>query len=108
MAALGQPPKAQFFDGDGIPLYGGKVYTYSQYLSFPTATYTDLTKTAYNPNPVILDSRGEAGIWFDTAHIKIEVYDSNDVLVDTVTAYPAAPAAKATFYDDAGNPLVGG
>lgn len=105
MASLGQPPKAQFFAGDGKPLVGGKVYTYVSYSSIPLATYTDPTKISYNPNPVILDSRGEAGIWANDSQFKIIVYDANDVFISSSDTYPPTPATMATFYNDAGGPL---
>jgi len=108
MASLGQPPRAQFFDGDGVPLYGGKVYTYTAYSSSPLETYTDPTKTAYNPNPVILDSRGESGIWANDATFKIVVYDADGNLISSSNTYPPSPASKATFYDAAGERLAYG
>lgn len=105
MAALGQPPKAQFFAGDGGPLVGGKVYTFLPYSSIPLATYTDPTKTSYNPNPVILDSRGEAGLWANESQFKVVVYSATGELIYSSDTYPPAPASIATFYDDAGAPL---
>jgi len=56
-------PKLQFFDANGHPLAGGKVYTYLSGTSVPALTYTSAAKTAFNSNPIILDSRGEAAIW---------------------------------------------
>jgi hypothetical protein len=64
MAAMLTPsPKVQFFDANGEPLVGGKLYTYAAGTSSPLATYTDSTGNTANANPVILDSRGEANVW---------------------------------------------
>lgn len=60
------PPKLQFFDAAGIPLYGGKVYTYLSGTTTPAPTYTDHTESTMLPNPIILDSRGEAAVWFSS------------------------------------------
>lgn len=61
---LSPAPKFQAFDSGGAPLVGGKVYTYASGGNTPLATYTDSTGNTSNSNPVTLDSRGEANIWF--------------------------------------------
>lgn len=108
MAALGQPFKAQFFDADGHPLASGKVYATLGYSNIPVITFANSAKTEYNPNPILLDERGESGIWSNTASYNLAVYDVNDILVSTSATYPPAPPVKATFYDLAGDPLAGG
>jgi hypothetical protein len=57
--------KLRFVDNNGVPLAGGKVFTYAPGSTTKQATYTDAGGATPNPNPVILDSRGEAAIWFD-------------------------------------------
>jgi len=42
----------------GLPLAGGKVWTYAAGTSTPKATYTSAAATTANTNPVILDARG--------------------------------------------------
>ena len=62
---LAPAPKFQAFDNNGVPISGGKVYTYESGAStVPLATYTDAGGGTSNSNPVTLDSRGEANIWF--------------------------------------------
>ena len=56
-------PKMQFFDANGNPLAGGKLYSYASGTSTPLVTYTDSTGLSANTNPIILDSRGEANVW---------------------------------------------
>lgn len=90
MAVLTPSPKMQFFDINGEPLVGGKVYTYQAGTTTPQATYTDNTGATANPNPVILNARGEASIWLSGANFKFKLTDANDVEIWTVD-YISAP-----------------
>lgn len=49
---------AQFFDNNGVPLSGGKLYTYEAGSSTPKTTYTSSTGLTPHTNPIILDSAG--------------------------------------------------
>jgi hypothetical protein len=80
----------QFFDINGEPLVGGKVYTYEAGTTTPLATYTDNTGASVNPNPVILNARGEASIWLGASIYKFKLADVNDVEIWTVD-YISAP-----------------
>ena len=85
MAGLTPSPKQQIFGSDGLPLVGGKIYTYAGGTSTPIATYTDYTAATPNTNPIILDSLGQANIWLtNTTTYKFIVKDANDVLLYTV------------------------
>ena len=85
MAVLSPSPKAQFLDASGNPLVGGKVYTYVAGTTTPLATYTTGAGTVANTNPVILDSRGEANIWYSNGtSYKVVLTDSADALIWTV------------------------
>lgn len=55
----------QFFTTTGLPLAGGKIYTYQAGSSTPLATYTDNTATVANANPIVLGSDGRPAdeIW---------------------------------------------
>lgn len=55
----------QFFDNNGVPLAGGKIYTYAAGTTVPLATYTARDGLTANTNPIILDSAGRtpAQIW---------------------------------------------
>jgi len=83
MAALMPQGKQQYFTAGGIPLVGGKVYTYAAGTTTPLATYTTAAADTPNANPVILDSRGEASIFFSAANYKIVVKDSLDSTIWT-------------------------
>ena len=85
MASLSPTPKLQFFDNSGNPLVGGKLYTYLAGTLTPSATFTDSTGTAYNSNPVILDSRGEASVWLGSGVVyKFALQDAGGVPIYTV------------------------
>lgn len=90
------PPRLQFFDANGNPLAGGKVYTYFAGTTSPLVTYTDSTRTSVNTNPVILDSRGEAVIWVSPLDpYKIALYDQLGSLI--YTADGLGDAQVSTF-----------
>jgi hypothetical protein len=84
MTTLTPTPKQQFFDANGNPLAGGKVYTYAAGTTTPLVTYTDESGSTPNTNPVILDSRGEAAIWLGAAFYKLKLTTSTDVEIWTV------------------------
>lgn len=85
MAVLSPSPKAQFLDASGNPLVGGKVYTYAAGTTTPLTTYTTSAGTVANTNPVILDSRGEANIWYSNGtSYKVVLTDSADATIWTV------------------------
>lgn len=83
-ATLSPAPKLQFFDANGNPLVGGKLYSYAAGTTTPLATYTDYNGSATNTNPVILDSRGEANVWLSSSYYKLKLTDSNNVEIWTV------------------------
>ena len=92
MAVLTPSPKMQFESAAGVPLSGGKVYTYTAGTTTPLATYTDYTGATPNSNPIILNSRGEASIWLGAASYKFKLTDANDVEIWTVD-YISAPTS---------------
>jgi len=82
--SISPTPKLQFFDANGDPLVGGKLYTYAAGTTTPLASYTDSTGVSANTNPIILDSRGEANVWLGAAIYKFALYTSVNVLIWTV------------------------
>lgn len=60
-------PRIQFSNALGLPLAGGKLYTYLAGTTTPVATYQDQDLTTANENPIQLDSTGSCTIWLDPA-----------------------------------------
>lgn len=83
-ATLLPVPRARFFTPAGLPLAGGKVFTYAAGTTTPLASYTDYSGLVANTNPVILDANGEANIWLSNTLYKIVLKDSTDVTLWTV------------------------
>jgi hypothetical protein len=74
----------QFFSTAGVPLVGGKLYTYAAGTTTPLATYTSQSGVSANTNPIILDSRGEANVWLSSAAYKLKLTTPADVEIWTV------------------------
>jgi len=84
VAVLSPLPKMQFFSTAGVPLVGGKLYTYAAGTTTPLATYTSQSGVSANTNPIILDSRGEANVWLSSAAYKLKLTTPADVEIWTV------------------------
>jgi hypothetical protein len=79
---------AQFFDNNGVPLSGGKLYTYIAGTTTPQTTYTSSAGTVAHANPIVLDSAGRVSgsseVWLSVgASYKFVLKTSNDVLIGT-------------------------
>lgn len=78
---------AQLFDNNGLPLNGGKIYSYQAGTSTPLATYTSISGAVAHTNPIVLDSAGRVPggeIWLDyTKKYKFIVKTSAEVLLAT-------------------------
>ena len=77
---------AQFFDDNGVPLSGGKIYTYAAGTTTPQATYTSYTGVTPHSNPIVLDAAGRppSEVWLTYASAyKFILKDSADTLVGT-------------------------
>jgi hypothetical protein len=105
MASLLPQGKQYFETSAGIPLVGGKVYTYDAGTSNPRTTYQDAAGAQPNVNPVILDARGEAVIFW-SGNYKVVLRDSLDNIIWTVDnvssllpniAQTLLPAADNTY-----------
>ena len=97
-AKLRPNPVFRSTDANGNALSGGKVYTYDPGTTDAKATYADAAAATPLANPVILDTRGEAQIYWGTGNYKIVIKDSSDVTVDTIDPFdpqvadPVAPS----------------
>lgn len=90
--------RQKFFNSNGAPLAGGKLYSYIAGTTTPQATYTDQSGGTPNANPVILNSNGEANVWLDpTLSYKFILNDSSDSLqwsVDQVSGSGSSGVGK--------------
>lgn len=79
---------AQFFDNNGDPLSGGKLYTYLAGTTTPQTSYTSSAGTIAQPNPIVLDAAGRipgsSEIWLTAGvNYKFVLMTSTNVLLAT-------------------------
>lgn len=94
--------RQQFFDANGKPLAGGKLYTYAAGTTTPLASYSDSVGTP-NTNPIILDAGGFATIFLQNLAYKYVLTDANDNpqwTVDGITLVAPPAAGGAVTGDD--------
>lgn len=100
MADLLPPLRQRFFDSNGDPLAGGKLYSYEAGTTTPKATYTTAAASVANSNPIILDANGECSVYIPAEIYKFVLKDANDVTqwtVDNATLSSVSALASA-FY----------
>lgn len=100
LAGAGQ----QFFDNSGVPLAGGKLYSYQAGSTTPQATYTSVTGVTLHPNPIILDSAGRVPggeIWITSgSSYKFVLQTAQNVLLvtwDNIAGINTGNAADITY-----------
>lgn len=81
--------KQSYYTTSGAPLVGGRLYTYAAGTSTPKTTWSDAAGTSANTNPVILDSRGEATVFFSGSY-KLELRDAANSVIWSVDSFFAA------------------
>ena len=112
LAGAGQ----QFFTDTGVPLSGGKLYSYAAGTTTPQATYTTAAGTIAHANPIILDSAGRIStgeIWLTAgSNYKFVLKTSLDVTLATwdnitgINGTGIASNASNVQYDPAGTGAV--
>lgn len=103
-------PVFRAFDANGLPLAGGKVYSYIAGTSTLLAT-VGADGVTPNANPTILDANGEAAIRLSQKAYKINLTSALDVQqpgfpVDNIEVGAAWPIATATIPSVAGASLL--
>lgn len=77
----------QFFDNNGQPLSGGKIYTYAAGTTTPQATFTNSLGSTPHSNPIVLDSTGRVPggeIWLsDGVTYKFVIETAAAILIGT-------------------------
>ena len=94
MAVVMPAAKQAFFTSTGIPLVGGRLRTFAAGTSTPKATFADAAGTIPNANPVVLDARGEALIYWAGGY-KVQLEDSTGAIVWTVDNYVASDSTPS-------------
>lgn len=98
---------AQFFDNNGTPLAGGKLYSYAAGTTTPQATYTTSAGNVFHTNPIILDSAGRVPtggeIWLTFAAYKFVLNTSTDVLIATYDNIRGLGASESIIQNFTGN-----
>lgn len=95
LAGAGQ----QFFDNNGNPLSGGKLWSYAAGTTAPQATYTTFAGNVAHTNPIVLDSAGRVAtgeIWLTSwQSYKFVLMTSTNVTLATWDNIPATPNVAA-------------
>lgn len=97
--------KQQYFSNAGLPLVGGKLYTYDAGTSSPRLTWSDAAQAAPNTNPIILDARGEASIFWSGAY-KVQLQDSLSNILwtqDNLNSLSGANSVLDNYAPDTGS-----
>jgi hypothetical protein len=72
----------QFFDNNGTPLSGGKLYTYEAGTTTPAVTYTSASGNTPHANPIVLDSAGRVPsggeVWLNSANLYKFILKTSD------------------------------
>ena len=77
-------PLQQFFDANGNPLAGAKVYFFQAGTSTPKAVYQDSAGVTPHPHPAVADASGRLLAYLTEAEgYKVDVFTANDVHAGT-------------------------
>jgi hypothetical protein len=93
----------QFYTANGQLNIGGSIYTYSEDSLVPCNTYTDVTGTTLNPNPITINIDGflDTEIWAATGtNTRVRIMDSANNLLQDLDNIPGVP-----FVPGGGNPI---
>lgn len=98
---------AQFFDNNGAPLSGGKIYTYEAGTTTPLASYTSSSGNTAHTNPIILNSAGRVPnggeIWIALRLYKFVLKTSTEVTIATYDNVGSSFNATAIIANFTGN-----
>ena len=110
MAGVALPQGKQHFeDNNGAPAAGWKLYTYVPGTSTLKATYTTSAASVANTNPVVMDARGEAAIYW-VGDYDCSLKTNADALVwgpERLNQPEVAGAALAALALSSGSSLIG-
>jgi hypothetical protein len=100
----------QFFDNNGVILSGGKLYTYAAGTTTPQTTYSSISGSTPNANPIVLDAAGRVSgsneVWLtDGAAYKFVLKTNIDVQlwsVDSISGINDFSSLTPIVYDATG------
>lgn len=101
----------QFFDNNGVPLSGGKLYTYAAGTTTPASTFTTSSGGTANTNPIVLDAAGRLSgsdeVWLTNGQVyKFVLKTSTDVQlwsVDNVSGVNDFSSLQPIIYNSVGD-----
>lgn len=98
-------PRMYFFDKDGKPLVGGKIYSFMVGTDEFKPTYRNSEFTAANRNPILLDQAGSALIYI-RGSVQLKIYDKQGNLIEEKIVYQQQ--MQTQFFDNYGKALSNG
>ncbi len=98
-------PRMHFFDKEGQPLIGGKVYSFKVGEDIFKPTYRNSEFTAANQNPILLDQAGSALIYV-RGSVQLKIYDKSGVFIEEKIVYQQQ--MRTQFFDKYGKALGSG
>jgi hypothetical protein len=104
----------QFFDNNGNPLSGGKLYTYEAGTTTPEPTYTSSSGGTAHTNPIVLDSAGRVSggseVWLTNGQVyKFVLKTSADVQLwsaDNVSGINDFSSLQPIIYNNTGDGTI--
>jgi hypothetical protein len=94
---LSPSPKQKFFDNNGNPLVGGKLFVYVALTTTKATTYTSSTGLSANTNPIILDYRGECNLWLQpNVPYKYVLAPANDTDPPPIRSTPSIRSSQTS------------
>ena len=101
-------PNPAEFDANGNPFVGAQLFFYVTGTTTPLNTYSDVSLSVPNPNPVVADADGRFGSIFlgTTQAYKIALYGPNPD--PSIPSTPASPQGVQQWTEDPCGPAAGG
>lgn len=101
----------QFFDNNGVPLSGGKLYTYDAGTTTPASTFTTSSGGTAHTNPIVLDAAGRLSggdeVWLTDGQVyKFVLKTSTDVQLwsaDNISGINDFSSIQSIIYNTVGD-----
>lgn len=90
-------PRAAYYDANGDPCAGCKLYAFETGTNTDLAVYQEVTLTTAHAQPVVLDAAGRATIFLQNRTYRFRLDSSADVTIWTVDGVAAVPTASGNI-----------